>query len=158
MNQCTTNKRLKRVSFKILEQIHKEYSGPMACAPSEDSDQPGHPPSLIRVFAVHMKKAWVLSYSLRAQRRLWSDWADAQADLSLPWAHMSFCWFCRALAEMCVRSFASSVKHHNKTQIITKLQWNKVEGINRKLKPEQKKNTSWTMIKSFFSNKTKTNL
>ena len=27
------------------------------CAPSEDSDQPGHPPSLIRVFAVRMKKA-----------------------------------------------------------------------------------------------------
>ena len=24
----------------------------MACAPTEDSDQPGHPPSLIRVFAV----------------------------------------------------------------------------------------------------------
>ena len=23
------------------------------CVPSEDSDQPGHPPSLIRVFAVH---------------------------------------------------------------------------------------------------------
>ena len=23
------------------------------CAPSEDSDQPGHPPSLIKVFAVH---------------------------------------------------------------------------------------------------------
>ena len=31
------------------------------CAPSEHSDQPGHPPSLIRVFAVLMKKAWVLS-------------------------------------------------------------------------------------------------
>ena len=29
----------------------------MAFAPSEDSDQPGHLPSLIRVFAVHMKKA-----------------------------------------------------------------------------------------------------
>ena len=39
-------------------------------APSEDSDQPGHPPSLIRVFAVRMKKAWVLSYPLSAQRRL----------------------------------------------------------------------------------------
>ena len=25
----------------------------MICAPSEDSDQPGHPPSLIRVFTVH---------------------------------------------------------------------------------------------------------
>ena len=24
----------------------------MACAPSEDSDQPGHPPSLIRVVAM----------------------------------------------------------------------------------------------------------
>ena len=39
------------------------------------------------VFAVRMKKAWVLSYPLSAQRRLWSDWADAQADLSLRWAH-----------------------------------------------------------------------
>ena len=39
------------------------------CAPSEDSDQPGHPPSLIRVIAVRMKKAWVLSYPLSAQRR-----------------------------------------------------------------------------------------
>ena len=37
----------------------------MACAPSEDSDQPGHLPSLIRIFAVHMKKAWVLSYPVR---------------------------------------------------------------------------------------------
>ena len=27
----------------------------MACAPSEDSDQPGHPPSLIRVFAVRLR-------------------------------------------------------------------------------------------------------
>ena len=40
------------------------------CAPSEDSDQPGHPPSLIKVFAVCMKKAWVLGYKLSAQRRL----------------------------------------------------------------------------------------
>ena len=41
----------------------------MACVPSEDSDQPGHALSLIRVFSVHMK-AWVLSYPLNAQRRL----------------------------------------------------------------------------------------
>ena len=63
------------------------------CAPSEDFDQPGHPPSLIRVFAVRMKKAWVLSYPLRAQRRLWSDSADAQADRSLRWAHRHFVGF-----------------------------------------------------------------
>ena len=47
------------------------------CATSEDSDQPGHPFSLIRVFAVCMKKPWVLSYPLSAQRRLWSDWAHS---------------------------------------------------------------------------------
>ena len=63
------------------------------CAPSEDSDQPGHPPSLIRVFAVRMKKPWVLSYPLSAQRRLWSNWVDAQADLSLRWAHTHFVGF-----------------------------------------------------------------
>ena len=63
------------------------------CAPSEDSDQAGHPPSLIRVFTVRMKKAWVLSYPLSAQRRLWSDWADAQVDLSLRWAHTHFVGF-----------------------------------------------------------------
>ena len=63
------------------------------CAPSEDSDQPGHPPSLIRVFTVRMKKPWVLSYPLSAQQRLWSDLADAQADLSLRWAHTHFVGF-----------------------------------------------------------------
>ena len=63
------------------------------CASSEDSDQPGHPPSLIRVFAARMKKHSVLSYPLSAQRRLWSDWADAQADLSLCWAHSHFVGF-----------------------------------------------------------------
>ena len=53
------------------------------------------------VFAVHLKKCWVLSYPLSTQRRLWSDWVDAQADLSLCWAaaHRSFCWFCHAVAQ-----------------------------------------------------------
>ena len=51
------------------------------------------PPSLIRVFAVRMKKAWVPSCPLSAQRRLWSDWADTQADLSLRWAHAHFVCF-----------------------------------------------------------------
>ena len=40
------------------------------------------------------------------QRRHWSDWADAQADLSLRWGHMAFCWFCHEAAQIqtvCVR-------------------------------------------------------
>ena len=69
------------------------------CGPSEDSDQPGHPPSLIRVFVARMEKAWVHSHPLSAWRRLWSDWADAQADLSLRLAQ-SLCWFCHVAAQM----------------------------------------------------------
>ena len=33
-----------------------------ACAPSENLDQPAHPCSLIRVFAVHMYTRWILGY------------------------------------------------------------------------------------------------
>ena len=76
-------------SLRIYEPPHDETIK-MACAPSEDPDQHGHPPSLIRVFAVRLKKVWVLNYPFRGQRRLWSDWADAQADLSLLWAHTHF--------------------------------------------------------------------
>ena len=65
----------------------------MACAPSEDFYQPGHPLSLIRVFAVRLMGSQGPKLSSSGQRRLWSDWADAQADLSLRWAHMPFCWF-----------------------------------------------------------------
>ena len=31
----------------------------MTCAPSEDSDPLGHPPSLIIVFAIHMENSWI---------------------------------------------------------------------------------------------------
>ena len=34
-----------------------------------------------------------LRYPVNAQRRLWSGWADAQADLSLRWAHTHFVGF-----------------------------------------------------------------
>ena len=37
---------------KLLEPPH-DKTNKMICVPSEDSDQPGHPPSLIRVFAEH---------------------------------------------------------------------------------------------------------
>ena len=65
----------------------------MAFAPSEDSDQPGHPPSLINVFAVRSVGSWGPNVSSCGQRRLWSDWADVQADLCLRWAQWPFCWF-----------------------------------------------------------------
>ena len=81
---------------KVLRWASSWQNQQTDCALSEDSDQPGHSPSLIRVFAVRMKTPWALSYplsALSAQRRLWSDWADAQADLSLRWANTHFVGF-----------------------------------------------------------------
>ena len=67
----------------IFEPLH-DKTNEMICSSSEYSDQPGHSPSLIRVFAVRMKIAasWVFSYPL-----------SAQADLSLCWAHGHFVGF-----------------------------------------------------------------
>ena len=37
---------------------------------------------------------------LHADSEDWSDWMGAQADLSLRWAHMPFCWFCHEAAHI----------------------------------------------------------
>ena len=37
---------------------------------------------------------------LHADSEDWWDWADAQADLSLRWSHMLFCWFCHEAAQL----------------------------------------------------------
>ena len=76
----------------------------MTFVPSEDSDQPGHPPSLIRVFAVCSVGSWWFNVSSCGRWRLWSDWADVQADLSLHWVHRSFCWFCHEAAHLYLNS------------------------------------------------------
>ena len=78
----------------------------MTCVPSKDSDQPWHPPNLIRVCAVHMKKPWVLIYQMNTQRRLWSVQVDAQTDLSLRWVQKSFYWFCHEAAQVIIPFFA----------------------------------------------------
>ena len=57
-----------------------------------------------------MKKSWVLSYPLSAQRRLWSDWVDAQADLSLRWTNRSFCLFCHEAANIAILWASAEIK------------------------------------------------
>ena len=59
------------------------------CAPSEDSDQPAHSRSLIRIFTGRILESQGSNVSSCGQRRLWSDCANAQADLSRRWAHLS---------------------------------------------------------------------
>ena len=56
---------------------------------SEDSDQPAHSRSLIKIFTGQILDSQWSKVSSCGQRRLWSDCADAQADLSLRWAHGS---------------------------------------------------------------------
>ena len=66
------------------------------------TDQPGHPPNLIRDLAVCSMDSWGSNVSSCRQQRLWSDCAGAQADLSLRWAHRSFCWVCHEAANICI--------------------------------------------------------
>ena len=63
------------------------------CAPSEDSDQPGHPPSLIRIFAVRMK-AWALERTAKTLIRLGGH---------------TFYWFCHVVALMVFESGLSAL-------------------------------------------------
>ena len=46
--QLINDKYLSNISEQVYNKTNK-----LICAPSEDSDQPRHPPSLIRVFAVN---------------------------------------------------------------------------------------------------------
>ena len=52
------------------------------------------------VFAMRSMGSQGPKLSSCQQRRLLSDWADAQADPSLRWAHMPFCWFCHEVAQL----------------------------------------------------------
>ena len=67
------------------------------CAPSKDSYQSGHLPSLISLRCASLG-SWGSKLSSCGQWRLSLDWADTQADLSLHWAHIPFCWFCHEAA------------------------------------------------------------
>ena len=60
------------------------------------------------------RNIWVFSYPLSALRRLWSDLADAQADLSLPWAHRSFCWFSCEAADLFAFVFHRTLRKQEK--------------------------------------------
>ena len=70
------------------------------CATSEDSDQPTHPCSLIRVFTDCMCLLQPPGYPKRAKWGPLLDWVDVQADLSVCWLHRSYCRFSCALAQI----------------------------------------------------------
>ena len=85
-NDVSTFSRLLLIRSFLYLQVTRIY---ITSRTSSNFGQKGpmttEPLSLIRVFAVRMKKAWVPSYPLSTQRRLG--------------AH-SFCWFCHVAAHL----------------------------------------------------------
>ena len=75
------------------------------CAPSEDSDQPGHPPSLIRVFAVRSRTQAFFMRATKTLIRLGGcpGWSESSLGAN------SFCWFCYVAAHIKVASQISAV-------------------------------------------------
>ena len=67
--------------------------------PPANSDQPGHPSSLIRVFAAAQWVAKDPSF-LSADSKDSDQTGRMPSDLSLRWAHMPFCWFFHEAAHM----------------------------------------------------------
>ena len=82
--------------MKLLYEPLHDKTNKLTCAPSKDSDHPGHPPSLIIVFAVCMTKPWP------GPQLPIECTAKTQTDLSLHWVHRSFCWFCHAVARISI--------------------------------------------------------
>ena len=78
------------VRWLIYEPPH-DKTNKMTCAPSEDSDQPGHQPSLIRVFAVRSQGSQGPKLSSRGQRKLGRM-------LRLRWVFAGRTSFCHAQA------------------------------------------------------------
>ena len=72
-----------------INELKREKTYLLTCASNEDSNQPAHPRSLIRVFIVRMRKLFILGYPKWAQWRIRSDCVNAQADLNLRLAHIS---------------------------------------------------------------------
>ena len=52
---------------KRSNEPQREKTNEMICMPTKDSDQPGHPLSLIGVFTVRLKIDRILSFTLSAQ-------------------------------------------------------------------------------------------
>ena len=95
---CLSHPRIKLLS----QNVHHCYMSRLMTKPTELHVRPANTQislGMRPVWSESSLSTWrklgslACSYPLNAQRRLWSDWADAQADLSLGWAHIHFVGF-----------------------------------------------------------------
>ena len=127
------------ISWSLLtnEPPH-DKTNKMACALSEDSDQPGHPPSPISSLSAWIKLGFLATHWAHSED--WSDWADAQADLSLRWAHKSLCWFWHAAAQTMFNPFVPWVSY-----------WD----LGKKCRPRSARSGQDHCLNTWFSHKNK---
>ena len=59
---CQNQRMTKPTHDQRMTKPTHDKTNEMICAPSEDSDQPRHPPSLIIDFTVRTKKHWAIGY------------------------------------------------------------------------------------------------
>ena len=67
--------------------VRKVFLG--TCKPRKCYDQPAHARGLVKMIVVRLTYRWIIGYVKSAQRRLRSDCASAQSDLSLRSAHIA---------------------------------------------------------------------
>ena len=84
--------------FTTDKPVHDTYKRTRVT--SKASDQPVNPSSMARVLIYPSLGSPEAVEGTCYQRRLRSDCADAQADLSLRYSHNSYCRFYHALAHM----------------------------------------------------------
>ena len=87
------------ISIRNLYQLSR-----LMTKPTKWYVRPGKTQISLGIWRSSLCTRWVVKDPrfLHAASEDWSDWADAQADLSLRWAHMSFCWFCHEAAQLCI--------------------------------------------------------
>ena len=102
---------MRQLIFNIIHFAHKLHRKWKECINiwAEAWQNPTQWP-VLSVFTVR----FMGSFFLCGQRRLWSDWMDGQAELSLCWALWSFYWFCHAVAHISKRTMEP---YHKKTSL-----------------------------------------
>ena len=79
------------LSEEMRVSARKTYN--KTCVTSKDSDQVIHPLSMARGLVYPSLDSRETEEGSWDQQRLWSDYADVQADLSLLWSHKSYWGF-----------------------------------------------------------------
>ena len=89
-----TNDYVKHKYIIPCYELWREKTYLLTCAFNEDSDQPVHLRSLIRIFIGHFLDSWWCKVSLYWQCRLWLDYGDVQTDLSVKAHVRSYIFLC----------------------------------------------------------------